>query len=111
MGRSGSNNLFVSAFRGSWAGWTSRYVVRGTEVWIFVEFKLRCCMCRWPLLVARDFGEYFLMRESVRPGQEEKWPCLMSQRKVDGRRLKANPWRKAASSLFFFACLMAPLAR
>ena len=50
--------------------------------------------------MARDFGRYFVMRESVRPGQGEKWPCLMTKRKVDGRGMKAHPWRKAASSLF-----------
>ena len=68
--RSRANNVFVSAFRGSWAGCTSRDVVRGTEVWSFVEFKLRCCMRMWPLLVERDFGNYFVMRDSVRPGQD-----------------------------------------
>ena len=41
VGRSRENNMFVSAFIGFWAGWTSRDVVRGTEVWSFVEFKLR----------------------------------------------------------------------
>ena len=41
VGKSRANNVFVSAFRGFWDGWTLRDVVRGTEVWIFVEFKLR----------------------------------------------------------------------
>ena len=111
MGRSMANDVFVSAFRGSWSGWTSRDVARGTEVWSFVEFKLRCCMCRWHLLVARDFSKYFVMRDSVRPGQDKKWPHLMARRKVDGRGLKVHPWSKSASSLFVFACLMALLAR
>ena len=97
VGRSGENNVFVSALIGYWAGWTSRDVARGTEVWSFVEFKLRCCKIRWTLLVARDFGRCFVMIDSVRPGQDEKCPHLMTQRKVDGRGLKANPWRKAAS--------------
>ena len=57
-------------------------------------------MCRWPFLVARGFGKYFVMRDSVRPGQDEKLPRLMAQRKVDVRGLKVHPWRKAASSLF-----------
>ena len=70
VGRSKANNVFVSAFRGSWDGWTSRDVVIGTEVCSVVEFKLRCCMRRWPLLVARDFGKYFVMRDYVRPGQD-----------------------------------------
>ena len=90
-GRSRANSMFVSAFRGSWAGWTSRDMVRGTEVWIFVEFKLHCCMRRWPFLAAREFGKYFVMRDSVRPGQDKKWPCLMTRRNVDGRGLKAHP--------------------
>ena len=68
MGRSRANNLFVAAFIGSWDGWTARYVAIGTEVWGFVEFKLRCCMRRWHFLVERGFG----MRVSVRPGQYEK---------------------------------------
>ena len=97
VGRSRANNVFVSAFRGSWDGYTSRDVVRGTEVWSFVEFKLRCCMRRWPLLVAREFGKYSAMRDSVRPSQDKKWPRFMALRKVDGRGLKAHPWRKAAS--------------
>ena len=97
VGSSRENNVFVSAFRGSWDGWTSRDVTRGTEVWIFVEFRLRCCIRRWPLMVARDFGRYFAMRDSVKPGQDEKWPCLMAQRKVDGRGMKAHRWRKVAS--------------
>ena len=100
MGRSRANNVFVSTFQGSWAGWTSIDVARGTEVRSFVEFKLRFCMCRRFLLVARDFGRCFVMRDSVRPGQDEKWSCLMARRKVYGRGLKAHPWRKAASSLF-----------
>ena len=111
VGRSRSDNVFVSALRGSWDGWTSIYVVRGTVVWSFVEFKLSCCMLRWPLLVERDFGKYFAMRDSVRPGHDEKWPLLMARRKVDGRGLKAHQWRKAASLLFVFTCLMALLAR
>ena len=86
-------------------------MVRGTEVLIFVEFKLRCCMRRWPLIVARDFGNYFLMRDYVTPVQYEKWLRLMACRKVDERGLKAHQWRKAASSPFVFAYLMAPLAR
>ena len=94
-----ANNVFVSAFRGSWSGWTSRDVARGTEVWSFVEFKFCCCICRWPLLVARDFVGCFLMRDSLRPDQDEKWPRFMAQIKVDGRVLKAHPWRKAASSI------------
>ena len=80
-------------------------------MYIFVEFKLRCCMRRWPFLVARGFGKYFIMRDSVRPGQDEKCPRLMTRRKVDGRGLKAHPWRKATSSLFVCACLMAPAER
>ena len=111
VGRSRAKNVFVSAFRGSWTGWTSIDVSKGTEVWSFVEFKLRCCKSRWTLLVARDFGRCFVMIDSVRPGQDEKWPRLMAQRKFDGRWLKAHPWRKAASSIFVFACLMAPLER
>ena len=111
VGRSRAKNVFLSEFRCSWAGWTSRDVVRGTEVWSFVEFKLHYCMCRWSFLVERDFCKYFVMRNCVRPGQDKKWPCLMARRKVDGRGLKVHPWRKAASSIFVFACLMDPLAR
>ena len=48
-------------------------------------------------MVARDFGRCFVMRDSIRPSQDEKWPRLMEQRKVNGRGLKAHPWRKAAS--------------
>ena len=76
--------MFVSAFRGFWAGWTSIDMVRGTEVWSFVEFKLRFCMRRCTLLVPREFGKYFVMRDSVRPGQDEKYPRLMSRRKSMG---------------------------
>ena len=68
VGKSRANNVFVYAFKGSWAGWMSIYVVRGTEVWSFVEFKLRFYMHRWPLMVAKDFGKYFVMRYSIRPG-------------------------------------------
>ena len=103
--------MFVSAFRGSWAGGMSRDVVRGTELWSFVEFKLRCCMCMWPFLVVRDYGKYFMVRGYVGPVQDKKWPRLMARRKVNGRGLKAHPWSKAASSLFVFACLVATLAR
>ena len=103
--------MFVSAFRGSWAGWTSRDVVIGTEVCSVVEFKLCCCMRIWPFLVAMYFVKYFVMRDSFRPGQDEKWPCLMARIKVDGRGLKAHPWRKAGSSPSVFAFLMDPLAR
>ena len=76
--------MFVSLFRGSWDVWMSRDVMRGMEVWIFVEFELRFCMHRWPLLVARDFGKYFLMRDSVRSGQDDKWPCLIARKKSMG---------------------------
>ena len=58
-------------------------------------------MCRWPLLVERDFVRCFVMRESVRPVQDKKWLRLMVRRKVDGRGLKEHPWRKAASLLFY----------
>ena len=97
VGRSRANNVFVSAFIGSWAGWTSICVVRGTQVWSFVQFKLRCCMHRCTFLVARDFGKYFVMKYSVRPGKDYKWPRLMARIKLDGRGLKAHPWRKLAS--------------
>ena len=80
-------------------------------MWSFVEFKLCCCMRMWNLLTERKLGKYFVMRDSVRPIQDKKWPRLMARRKVDGIGLKAHPWRKAASSLFVFACLMAPLER
>ena len=111
VGRSRSNIVFVSLFRGSWAGWTSRDVARGTEVWSFVEFKLHCCMRRCTFLAAKEFGKYFVMRDSVRPDQDKKWPCLIKRRNVDWRGLKAHPWRKAGSSPSVFAFLMAPLAR
>ena len=52
--------------------------------------------------MARNFGKYFVMRDYVKPGHDEKWPRLMARRKVDGRGLKAHPWSKAASSLFCF---------
>ena len=80
-------------------------------MWIFLEVKLHFCMLGWPLLLARDFGKYFVMRDSVRPGQDEKWPRLMTRRKVDGRGLKAHQWSKTASSPFVFACMIALLAR
>ena len=63
------------------------------------------------LLVARDFGKYFVMRGAIRPVQDKKWPRLMAQRKVDWRGLKVHSWRKAASWIFVSVCLMAPLAR
>ena len=88
--------MFVSAFRGSWAGWTSRDVVRVTEMSIFVEFNFRCCMRMWSFMVARYFGKYSVMRQSVRPGQDKKWLSLMARIKVYGRGPKAHPWRKAA---------------
>ena len=58
----------------------------------------------------QEFGRCFVMRDSVRPVQDENWPHLMERRKVNGRGLKAHSWRKAASPLFVFACLMDPLA-
>ena len=61
--------------------------------------------------MARDFGKYSVMRDSVRPVQDEKWPRLMAWRKLDRRGLKAHPWRIAASSFFFLERLMDPLAR
>ena len=70
VGRSRENNMFVSAFIGFWAGWTSRDVVRGTEVWSFVEFKLCFCMIRWTFLVERYFGKYLVMKDYVRPVQD-----------------------------------------
>ena len=60
-------------------------------------------MNRCHVLVARDFGKYFVTRDSVRPDNDEKWPSLMAQRKVDWRGLKVHSWRKAASSIFVSA--------
>ena len=94
MKRGRANKVFVSALRGSWDGWMPRDVMRRTEVLIIVEFKLRCCMRRWPLLVEWDFGKYFMIIDSVRPDQDRKWPRFRAGRRVDGRGLKAHPWRK-----------------
>jgi hypothetical protein len=46
----------------------------------------------------------FSIRDSLRPGQEEKWPRHIAGRKVKVEGLKAQPCSKAASSLF--VCLL-----
>jgi hypothetical protein len=45
-----------------------------------------------------------VIRDSLSPGQEEKWPRRMAQRNVEMDGLKAQPCKKAASSLFI--CLL-----
>ena len=55
-----------------------------------------------------------------RPLEGLSWPPMMifpfftismARKKVDGRGLKAHPWRKAAGLIFVFACLMDTLVR
>jgi hypothetical protein len=96
--------LFVALFCGSWEGSTSRDVDSGSEVGDLVDCKFFCSIRRCPLLVASDFGRCFAISDLLNPGQEEKWPRRMAQRKVDVDGLKAQPCRKAASLLF--VCLL-----
>jgi hypothetical protein len=69
-----------------------------------VDCRFLCSMRRCPLLVAVDFCRCFVIRDSLRPGQEEKWPRCMARRNVEMEGLKAQPCKKAASSLF--VCLL-----
>jgi hypothetical protein len=75
---------------GSCDGLTSRDVAMGRVVVILVNWAFFCCIVRWPLLVASDFGKCLVTKNAVRPGHELKCPRWMARRKVDGGGLKAQ---------------------
>jgi hypothetical protein len=62
----------------------------GRLVVILVDCAFFCCMQRWPLLVASDFGRCLVTKDAVRLDQESKCPRWMAHRKVDGSGLKAQ---------------------
>jgi hypothetical protein len=104
IGRRRAKRLCVALFCGSWDGATSRDVERGSGACNLVDFRFLCSIRRCPLLVAVDFWRCFVIRDSLSPGQEEKWPRRMAQRNVEMDGLKAQPCKKAVSSLF--VCLL-----
>ena len=65
---------------------------------VLVNLMFFCCPRRCPLLVASEFGRYFLMRSVAILVQDEKCPCFMALRNVEGMRLNAAPRRKDARS-------------
>jgi hypothetical protein len=103
--------LCVALFCGSWEGSTSREVERGSEAGDLVDCKFFCSIWRCPLLVASDLGRGFAISDSLSPGQEEKWPRRIARRKVDVDELKAQPCRKAVSSLFVWRLRIMLFAR
>ena len=67
----------VGVLFGSRDGLTSRETASGRSgvmVMGLVDWMFFCCIRRWPLLVASDFGKYLVIREEVRPGHVLKWP-------------------------------------
>jgi hypothetical protein len=111
VGSRRAKSLSVALFCGSCGGSTSRDVDRGSEAGDLVDCKFFCSIRRCPLLVAPDIERCFAISDSLSPGQEEKWPRRMVQRKVDVDGLKAQPCRKAVSSLFFYLLRIMLFAR
>jgi hypothetical protein len=104
VGRRRAKRLCVALFCGSWDGSTSRDVERGSGAYNLVDCKFLCSMRRCPLLVAVDFLRCCVIRDSLSPGQEEKWPRRMARRNVEMDGLKAQPCNEAVSSLSFVYC-------
>jgi hypothetical protein len=89
----------------------SREVLIGRGAgWSFVDWMFFCCIRRWPLLVAIDFGRCLEINSVVNPGQLSKCPRAIARRKVDGTGLKAHPCKKDASSACVLVVWMIPLA-
>ena len=51
-------------------------------------------------MVAVDFGRCFFTMFLVRPGQEAKWPLLISRREVEGKVINENPCRNVVRSRY-----------
>jgi len=72
---------------------------RGSSCGGFVERKFFLSWSRCPIAVWMDFGRYFVMACSVRPGQELKNPNLTAFIHVDGTGLNAAACRNFINSL------------
>jgi hypothetical protein len=101
VGRRRAKRLCVTLFCDSLDGLTSRDVERGSGACNVVDCKFLCSMRRCPLLVAVDFLRCLVIRDSLSPGQEEKWPRRMAQRNVEMDGLKAQPCKKARFSFVY----------
>ena len=57
----------------------------------FFDLMFFCWQQRLPFLGAMYFGEYFVVNDSVRPGQDVKWLRLVTQINIDLIGLKSAP--------------------
>ena len=66
------NSWLVEVLRVYLVGSTSRDVARGKVMTALVDWILFCCICRWPLLLARYLGRCFVMSNLLRLGPGSK---------------------------------------
>ena len=68
----------------------------------FAGFLFLCWHLRWTFMVDMEFGRFFVINYSVRPGQYVKWVQFIAQSNVDLIGVKYVTCRKYAGSDLFF---------